>query len=121
MDEATRPIRSKRQWEALAKLRISKGAPGSDVEADFVKQGLDPQSARAIVDETISSLRSSATGLLIGSAAFAGIGLIVTVASYSAATSRPYGGGTYWIWYGPVIAGGISALVALGRLLSIRR
>jgi len=120
MDEAAVPTRSKRQWEAAAKVRISKGDSGSVVEADFVKQGLDPQSAKAVLDEAVRNVRSRATRLLIGSTAFAGLGLFVTVASYSAATSSPYGG-TYWIWFGPIIAGGIVALVALGRLLSVRR
>ena len=120
MDENALSGRSKRQWEAEAKVRVSKGESGSDVEADFVKQGLAPQSAKAILDDAVHKVRSRATGLLIGSAAFAGLGLLVTVASYSAATSTP-SGGTYWIWYGPIIAGGIAALVAMGRLLNIRR
>jgi len=120
MKEANVPNRSRRQWEAEAKVRVSKGESGSVVEADFVKQGLDSQSAKAIVEEALAGARSRATGLLIGSTAFAGLGLVVTVASYSAATSTLYGG-TYWIWYGPIVAGGIAALVALGRLLKIRR
>lgn len=114
------PVRSRRQWEAQARGRIVKGESGAAVEADFIQQGLDAQSAKAIVDNAIASARSRATGLLIGSAAFAGLGLIVTVGTYSAATSNPYGG-SYFIWFGPIIAGGITALVALGRLLGIRR
>ena len=120
MNDTTVPNRSRRQWEAEARVRLSKGESGSVVEADFVTQGLDAQSAKAILDEAVRSARSRAAGLLIGSTAFAGLGLLVTVASYSAATSSSYGG-TYWIWYGPIIVGGIAALVALGRLLSVRR
>ena len=120
MNDATVSSRSRRQWEAEARARVTKGESGTGIEADFLKQGLDPQSARTIVDEAIATARSRATGLLIGSAAFAGLGFIVTVGSYSAATSTPYGG-TYFIWFGPIIAGGITALVALGRLLGIRR
>ena len=120
MDEGVVLNRSKRQWEAAAKTRISKGESGSVIEADFVKQGLDPQYAKAILDEAVRSVRSSATRLLVGSTAFAGLGLFVTVASYSAAASSSYGD-TYWIWFGPIIAGGIVALVALGRLLGVRR
>lgn len=117
MDETAIPSRSKRQWEASAKVRISNGEPGSVVEADFVKQGLDPQFAKEIIDDAVQKVRSRATGLLIGSIAFAGLGLLVTVASYSAASYD----GTYWIWYGPIIAGCIVALVALSRLLRVRR
>lgn len=120
MDKTTIPSRSKRQWEVAAKVRISNGEPGSVVEADFVKQGLDPQSAKALIDDAVQKVRSGATGLLICSIALAGLGLFVTVASYSAATSSSCGG-TYWIWHGPIVAGGIVALVALSRLLRVRR
>ncbi|MGB2997667.1 MAG: hypothetical protein WBC59_03415 [Phycisphaerae bacterium] len=120
MNNTSIPSRSRRQWEAEARIRVTKGESGSSVEADFVKQGLDSQSAKTIADEAVANARSRATRLLIGSTAFAGLGLFVTVASYSAATSNPYGG-PYWIWYGPIIAGGIAALVALGRLLNVRR
>jgi len=113
MKDASVPNRSRRQWEAEAKVRVSKGESGSVVESDFVKQGLESQSAKAIVDEAIAGARSRATGLLIGSAAFVGPGLLVTVASYSAATSTPYGG-TYWIWYGPIVTGGIGGTCRAG-------
>ena len=118
MSEAPVPNRSRRQWEAEAKVRISRGEVGSFVEADFIKQGLDADSARAIVDQVVRNARSRAAGLLIGSTLFAGLGLLVTIASYSAAASS---GGIYWIWYGPVVAGGIAALIALARLAGIRR
>jgi len=120
MNEATTPMRSRRQWAAAARSRVAKGEAGSEIEAEFLREGLDPEQAKTIVDDAIGSVRSRATGLLVGSIAFAGLGLIVTVASYSAATSNPYGG-TYFIWFGPVVVGGITALVALGRLLNIRR
>ena len=91
MDNATIVPRSKRQWEATAKVRVSKGESGSDVEADFVKQGLDTQSAKEIIDSAICNVRSRAIRLLIGSTVFAGLRLFVTVGSYSAATSSPHG------------------------------
>jgi hypothetical protein len=120
MNEEQKPARSRRQWEAVAKARISKGEPGTAVEADFAREGLDAQTARSLVDQAVSRARSRAAGLLIGSSAFAVLGLVVTIGSYSEAASSP-GGGTYWIWYGPVIAGGIAAIIALVRLASIRR
>jgi hypothetical protein len=112
--------RSRRQWEALAKARLRKGEPGSALESEFVKEGLAPQIAKDVVEEAIRSARACAIGLLIGSASFAALGVFVTVASYSATTSTPYGG-TYLIWFGPVVCGGIVALVALARLMNIRR
>jgi hypothetical protein len=116
----TVPTPSRRQLEAAARTRVSKGEVGTQVENDFMKQGLEPEIAKAIVDEAVRAARKRAVRLLVGSSAFAGLGLLVTAGSYSAATSSPYGG-TYLIWYGPMIAGGIVALVALGRLLSVRR
>jgi len=100
---------------------VWKGEPGGTIEAEFVNQGLDAETAKLIVDEAISRARSRATRLLIGSASFAALGLIVTISTYSAATSNPYGGGRYWIWFGPVITGGIASLIAIGKLLNIRR
>ncbi len=111
--------RSRRQWEALAKARLRTGERASRIESEFVNDGLTPQIAREVVEEAIRNARASATALLIGSTSFAGLGLLVTLASYLAATSRPYGG-TYLIWFGPVVGGGIAALIALARLMSIR-
>jgi hypothetical protein len=112
--------RSKRQWVAVAKARVAKGEPGTSVESEFVTQGLDAPSAKEIVDEAVRGARSRATGWLVGSGLFAALGLFVTIASYFSATSGE-SDGTYWIWYGPIAAGGIVFLVALTKLLSIRR
>jgi hypothetical protein len=120
MNESEPINRSRRQWEAVARTRVSKGESGTAVEAEFVNQGLDVQSARAIVDEAVRVARSRAVRLLVGSASFAALGLLVTVASYSAATSSP-NGGEYLIWFGPIIVGGILSLVAVARLLNIER
>jgi hypothetical protein len=85
---------------------------------EFVQQGLDPALARAILDEAVEKARSRATGLLVGGIAVAGLGLIVSIATYSEAMSS---GGTYFIWYGPVIAGAGVAFAGLVRLLKVRR
>lgn len=119
MEEIVQLNRSRRQWEAVAKARVSKGEAGISIEAEFVQQGLDAETAKATVGNAVRSARSHATGLLVGSASFAVLGLLVTVGSYSAATSSP-SGGTYLIWYGPIVVGGILSLVALGRLLRIK-
>jgi hypothetical protein len=120
MNETNELTRSRRQWEAVAKLRVFQGESGSAVEADFVRKGLDVQSAKAILDDAVEKVRSRATALLVGSIFVMGLGILVTLVSYSAARSS-YSGGTYWIWYGPVIGGGILAVVALRRLLRARR
>jgi len=116
MNESEPINRSRRQWEAVARTQVSKGESGTSVEAEFVKQGLDVHSARTIVDEAVRVARSRAVRLLVGSASFAALGLFITVASYSTAN-----GGTYLIWYGPMIVGGILSLVALIRLMNIQR
>ena len=90
------------------------------VIAEFVQEGLDPSIAEQIVDDAIRSARSRAAGLLLFGVVFAALGLIVTIASYAAATDDPYGG-TYLIWWGPVLAGAITALFALARLAGIQR
>jgi len=120
MNETDAINRSQRQWEAIARTRVWKGEPGGAIESEFVNQGLDAQTAKSIIDEAICNARSRATRLLIGSISFAALGLFVTIATYSAATSNPYGG-HYWIWFGPVIAGGIASLIAIGKLMNIRR
>lgn len=112
--------RSRRQWEALAKGRLRKGEAGSDIESGFMSEGLAPLIAREVVEEAIRNARASATKLLIGSLLFAALGLFVTLATYSAATSSEEGG-TYLIWFGPMVCGGIVALVALARLMKIQR
>lgn len=104
----------------MARARIKKGAPGRSVIAEFVQQGLDPSTADQIVDDAIRSARSRAAGLLAFGVAFAALGLVVTIASYAAATESP-SGGTYLIWWGPVLAGAITALFALVRLAGIQR
>jgi hypothetical protein len=104
-----------RQWVAEASWRVSKGESGSGIQADFVKQGLEPQSAKTIVDEAIDNALSRATQMLICGGAFAGLGLIVTVVSCSKEPSAPS-----FIWYGPIICGGLTAIVGLRRLRNIR-
>ncbi len=120
MDASGTLDRSRRQWEALAKARLRKGEPGSAIESGFIEEGLAPQIAKELVEEAIRNARASAKKLLIGSSLFAALGLFVTVASYSAATSSP-SDDIYLIWFGPIVCGGIVALVALARLMNIRR
>jgi hypothetical protein len=110
--------RSRRQWEALAKSRLRRSEAAADVEDALVAEGLGREAAEEVVDSAIRRARASAIRLLIGGVAFAALGLIVTVASFfSAAVNGD--GGTYLIWFGPVICGGIAALVGFVRLMSI--
>jgi hypothetical protein len=104
----------------VAHVRISKGEPGSVVEASFVDEGLDPVSARVLVDAAVDRARSRATTWLLGGLALAGVGVAATAASYSEAAANP-DAEAYWIWYGPIITGGVFAIMAIGRLVKIRR
>ena len=111
--------RSRRQWEATAKARVSKGEPGTGVEASFVNEGLDAPTAKAIVDAAVTKARTRAFALLGIGGAFAFLDLIVTIVSY--AETRSSYGSTYFVWYGPIICGIIGAIIGLVKLLSIRR
>lgn len=113
------PKRSKRQWQAEAKIRVSKGECGSAVEADFTCRGLDVQTARDAVDEAVHAVRKGALNLLIGSVV-AGIGVAVTIVSFFTALSTS-DDGWFMLWCGPISCGGITGVVALCRLLTIRR
>lgn len=109
-----------RQWKAKARVRISKGEAGYSVEADFINQGLNPETAKTIIDEAVQNLRFRAIRLLVGSTLLAGLGLLVSVASYSAATSS-YSDGAYILWWGPIVSGSIMTIVALKRVLCVRK
>lgn len=111
--------RSRRQWEAIVKAHLRKGKRVDVLQDALVSEGLDRESAEEIVDNAVRNARNSALKLLIGGGAFAGLGLMVTVATFlSAALSGD--GHTYLIWFGPVLCGGIAALIGFVRLLSIR-
>jgi hypothetical protein len=119
MEEVTILKRSRRQWQAEARLRVAKGEAGSLIGETFVQQGLDPKSAEEIVCGAQAKARSRAIWLLVVCLSLAGLGILVTVASFANAAHLPEGG-TYFIWFGPVIAGAAGALVAIGRLDKIR-
>jgi hypothetical protein len=115
----TPPIhaRSFRQWKAQATIRVASGESGSLVAAEMDADGIDPQVARATVEEVIRRRRTSAIGLLVGGLGFAALAFVVTVASLLLATRTS---NQFWIWYGPMVIGPIVAIVGLVRLLKVR-
>lgn len=118
MDERQIESRSSRQWEAIVKLRIRQGESGTTVLRYLVEKELLQDQARQIVENAIRSARPGSLILVtIGSVAVL-LGIVVTVASYLAAASSPFGG-TYHIWWGPVVCGLVALLVGVVRLSRI--
>ena len=92
MDERQIESRSSRQWEAIVKLRIRQGESGTTVLRYLVEKGFLQDQARQIVENVIRSACSGSLILVtIGSVAVL-LGIVVTVASYLAAASSPFGG-----------------------------
>lgn len=118
MDERQVESRSPRQWEAIVKLRIRQGESGTTLLGYLVEKGLPQDQARQIAENAIRSARSGSLILVtIGSVAVL-LGIVVTVASYLVAASSPFGG-TYYIWWGPVVCGLVALLVGVVRLSRI--
>lgn len=112
--------RSPRQWQALARVRVRQGQRGTAIADEFVQQGLDPAVAGNIADDAMRAARSGAVWLLVFGIFFALLGVVVTVVECLQGASRAYGG-TYLIWFGPVLFGGIVIAIALRRLSRFRR
>lgn len=91
------------------------------VEAKLIESGLTEGEAAALVRATFrpeqSAARSSAGWAMLGGLALMAVGGGATFASYSAAASNP-GGGSYTIWWGPVVWGGVIFVGALVRFVS---
>jgi len=110
--------RTKRQWQAHAELAMSKGERADAVLSGMIHAGCPEADAREIVQRALEVQRKAANRLLGCSGAFMSAGIIITAATYSAATSAA-GGGTYYIWYGAIICGAIGVIVALCRRSSL--
>ncbi|MBN1163309.1 MAG: hypothetical protein JXB45_01900 [Candidatus Krumholzibacteriota bacterium] len=119
MTVATGKSYSPRQWEATARKSLREGKRGTEVVTRLVGEGLDSESAWKIVEEAVTTLRSRASTTFGLGLVFCILGLCVSIGTYSAAASNPNGGG-YFIWWGPVVCGGIAALVGILRLIRFR-
>ena len=119
MIDATIRTRSKRQWEAEARARVIKGEPGSGDEADFVKQGLDPESSQDYRGRSRCQCAIRATGLLLGSGA-ARAGFDCDSGIILRSNVRPLRRNLFHLVRSHHCRH-ITALVALGRLLNVRR
>ncbi len=106
---------SPRQWQARVRDRVRQGQTSDQIVNELVRSGFSPQEAQGIVRQARQSHVSGGLKLLIGGLAFAFLGVVVTVGTYASASSS--GGGEYLIWFGPIIAGGLLALIGLVRML----
>ena len=111
-------VRTTRQWQAYAELALSKGASKDAALSDMLNAGCPDGVAREVIEYALDIQRRSANRLLGCSVAFMLAGILVTAFTYAAATSSA-GGGTYFIWWGPVVCGALGAIVGLCRRLRL--
>ena len=107
-------VRSARQWRAYAEQELSKGASAEHIVAHMAAQGCPWDQAEAALKQAQAGRRRSANTLIGCSAAIALVAFVVTFGSYAAASQS---GGTYLIWWGPMLMGGIGMFIGLVRRL----
>jgi hypothetical protein len=100
-------------------MHIRGGVPGRRVVEELRGHGLDDRVASNLVRDILAAHRQRATVLLVAGCILLALGLVVTLATYSNASSQP-GGGIYVVWFGAVIAGFSAAVFALVRLVRLR-
>lgn len=110
---------------AFASAQLANGVPFLEIERALQSHGLDPESAATIVSDVSKEVSrpqpdhapdnsSAHSNMLIGGLV-CGIGTLITVGTYSAASSS---GGGYTIAWGAILFGGIQFLQGLGQLAS---
>ena len=110
--------RSPRQWQAFIRRRIRQYASPHAVWQEAVDQGLPPPDAVHFIDQERRAFRVGAVIMIVVGAVMAILGLAVTVASYTAAAAGPRGG-SFLIWWGPILFGAVVVLLGIVRLLRI--
>ncbi|MEX2213931.1 MAG: hypothetical protein WD768_07375 [Phycisphaeraceae bacterium] len=102
---------------SYAAQRMRDGLKGKQLVDDLVEQGLDRESAWAVVKNLVQAGagadRSGAMKHLIVGGIILAIGIAVTVGTYSAASAK---GGSYTVAYGAIIFGAIELFVGLFQL-----
>jgi hypothetical protein len=101
-----RPLDAELQVFALRSLQ--RGTRTTSVKADLVEKGVDPDEAWAFVSNQSRRLedeksREARKDITVG-AIVLGLGLLVTLVTYSMASN---GGGSYVVTWGAIIFGGI--------------
>jgi hypothetical protein len=106
--------------------QLRSGVAREQIVQSLVERGVNTQLAQNIVNEVsrggaarMSNARSSATRAMVIGAVICIIGLVVTIGSYSAASTSP-GGGRYVIAWGAVIFGGLQFVRGLIAYLGSR-
>ncbi len=121
MTEAPRPSDEEvaRAIYAFAAQEMKAGKSTYQVEQALEEKGLTPEAARIVVDRLSQARSKTSSDAATRHMAIGGIicviGIVVTVATYSAASS---GGGTYVVAWGAIIYGGwqfLRGLMALNR------
>lgn len=110
---------SSRQVSALVRKRIAEGEAGTDVVEDLFRDGFTREQAEAIVQDAADTARRGARKMIVTGGLFAAVAFVISIGTYSSATSNP-AGGEYLIWWGPIVAGLIAVAVGMTRLSRIR-
>jgi hypothetical protein len=94
----------------FAALEMHNGTPDSEIARKLRDQGFDADTANLVVDQTRAArgqvMREAGMKNMFIGGIVCVIGLVITVASYSAAANNP-GGGSYVIAWGAVVFGAI--------------
>ena len=105
------------QWRAHIRKSVRRSRRADEILQEMTAAGWSEDEARQMVRQTASKERWKAVGAMGGCAALGIAATIVTVASYSAASSA---GGEYWIWWGGMVCGVVGFIWGLVRLAKIR-
>lgn len=108
-DNPTEDQEKKERDERIVHMFEQEGLTREQIAASLVSEGIDEQSAKLLVDKTLTDKKASyAWGILWGVLWCVG-GIVATAASYSAA--RP--GGRYSLFWGAVLYGIFKLIVSI--------
>jgi hypothetical protein len=107
--------RSRLQWHAYVRSSLDAGQPVARMLAEMAVSGVGQQDAYALVAEVVGAMRKRALAVIAAGGFAALAGLALTMATMQAAQSS--GGGTYIMWWGPIVFGLVAVLYGV-RLLS---
>jgi hypothetical protein len=109
--------RTLRQWQACAEQLLSQGHSRDTALTNILRDGCPPEQAHTILSAAYAAQHARANKVLGCSAAVALAGLMATVIGFAIAADS---GGTFFIWWGAMLVGGIGVLAGLARKLKLR-
>jgi len=110
--DGSAPPRTLRQWQAHAEQSLPRGVPWDKLLGEMVATGCPEEQARSVLQTALASQRKAASGLVRWGSIIAAAGVGVSLTTYAFASES---GGTYFLWYGPIILGAILVMIGLTR------